>query len=438
MKEVAASGTNPDAVLRSGMNHQDIPPHVTVLDSGVTVISQRMAGRRQTTLGFWVPAGSCRERPEEAGISHLLEHMHFKGTKRRTARDISVQMEAVGAEINGYTEREFTCYYCSLLGDDLPLAVDVLTDMVCESLLAPADLELERNVVLEEIAKYEDSPDEIVHDLVLRELWNGHPLGQRILGQAQAVRTITRERLLSFVQRFYSASQTVVTAAGDVDHEELVRLLAERYQTKGEPQGLPPTVTPEVRPGRKVLPDDTEQAYLCLGASGASRTSSDRYPEMVLCCALGGGTSSRLFQTIREQRGLAYNVGAYAHSYAQTGALVIYAGSNARTMPQVLELSLRELRSIARDGLEEEELSRTKRQLIAGLRLSMENPANQVERLARSYLYHGRLRTPAEMVASIESVTAAQIIEIARRRFDDEPMALAAVGDLDERSLVIP
>jgi predicted Zn-dependent peptidase len=192
---------------------------------------------------------------------------------------------------------------------------------------------------------------------------------------------------------------------------------------------------PEARSGRKVVPDDTEQAYLCLGSLGASRSSEERYPEMVLSCALGGGTSSRLFQAIREERGLAYHVGSYAHSYAQTGALVIYAGSNARTMPQVLELALDEARSIARDGLEEEELERTKRQLIAGLLLAMESPASQVERLARSYLYHGRLRSLEEMVADLQGVTGEQVLQIARERYAEGPLALAAVGDLDEKAL---
>jgi predicted Zn-dependent peptidase len=411
-------------------------PRLTHIPDGPVVISHRLAGRRPVALAFWLPAGPLFERDSEAGLSHLLEHMCFKGTERRTARDIALEMEAVGADWDAFTEREHTCYHVTVLGEHLERAVDVFSDMLQSSRLRADDLQIERNVVLEEIGHYEDSPEERVHDAVLATLWAGHPLARPIHGRAEVIAAVSRRKLAAFAQVHYVPARTVVVAAGNVEHERLADMVAERYQTGRAAKAIPAPPPPKPRRGQALEEDDTEQAYMCLASPGSTQTDEDRYAEMVLACALGGGASSRLFQTIREERGLAYNVGCYAAGMANAGVIVAHAATTARQVPEVLRLIRNELSALTAEGLPEPELARTKQQLVSDLHLAMDSLSSQAFRLAHSHLYFGRVRPWEETIRGIGAVTGDQMADCVRARFDNGPWALAIIGRLEEGRLL--
>ena len=278
---------------------------LTTLENGLRVVTEAMPGRRIASVGFWTLAGSVRESRRNAGISHLLEHMLFKGTGRRSAFQIAAALDAVGGDLNAFTEREYSCLHCTVLADHVSLALDVMTDMLLNSAIAPGELHTERAVVLEEIAEYEDSPEEIVHDEVMRLLWPTHPLGGAVHGSSRSVMRSTREDLMAYRDRWYSPAALVLAAAGDVSHERLVRLVERSSLGNGRPAHRLTRRPPKLSRGCRILSRDTEQAHLCFAVPAASRRDEARYVDSVLAAALGATPSSRLFQQIRERRGLA-------------------------------------------------------------------------------------------------------------------------------------
>jgi predicted Zn-dependent peptidase len=405
----------------------------TVLANGVRLISEAVPGVRSVAFGVWVGVGSRDETPARAGASHYLEHLLFKGTRRRDAQQISAALDGVGGELNAFTTKEQTCYYARVLDSDLPLAVDVVMDMVVSSLLRNPDVESERNVILEEIAMHDDEPADAVHDELAAAVWPGASLGRSVLGGADSIRAISRGVIAAHYRRHYRPEQLVVAAAGHLDHARLLRAVRralERAGLSGEAvpapirgAGAPPAFTTAVRVAHR----PTEQANLLLAVPGLSSADPRRFALSILNAAFGGGMSSRLFTEIREKRGLAYSVYSFLDHYADTGLFAVYAGCQPGNAEQVLALIRTELRRVAEHGLSREELARAKGQLAGGLVLGLEDTGSRMSRLGKSELVYGELRSLDELLTVIRGVRAADVAELAADLLAARP-ALAAVG----------
>src|SRR5918992_3038186 len=332
----------------------------TKLDSGAVVVTEHMSEVRSVSVGFWFDVGARDEPNELAGTSHFLEHLLFKGTPTRSAKDIAETFDAVGGDINAFTGKEYTCYYSRVLDDDLPMAVDVLTDMIRNSVIAPDELESERNVILEEIAMHEDAPDELVHDLFFRSMWDGHPLGRPVLGYNETIGEVTRDQIAGYWQDRYTPPNLVVAAAGNVDHDALAAQVDALFETAPGRKTLREGAGPVMAGGVNVRKRPTEQAHIVIGTEGISRSDEDRHALAVLDTVLGGGMSSRLFQEVREKRGLAYSVYSYRSLFADTGTFAVYAGTTPQNAETVIDLIRDEIASITEDGITDSELTRAK------------------------------------------------------------------------------
>jgi predicted Zn-dependent peptidase len=414
----------------------------TVLPSGLRIITEAIPTTRSAALGIWVGIGSRDETRPLHGASHFLEHLLFKGTHKRTALDISSEIEAVGGETNAFTTKEYTCYYARVLDADLSLAVDVLVDAVADSILDPADVETERGVILEEIAMHEDEPGDEVHDVFAEAIYGDHPLGRLISGTPDSITPMTRDQINRFYRRRYTAPEVVVAAAGNLDHQTVVRLV--RKALAGTPLDTGPAAPAAPRPGdarvrvRKahdvVLHRDTEQAHIVLGGPGLGRHDHRRFAMGVLNNVLGGGMSSRLFQEIREKRGLAYSVYSYAGQYADSGLFGVYAGCAPAKAREVLDLIRVELDRVASDGITTEELARGKGMAKGSYVLGLEDTGSRMSRLAKSELLHGDLMGVDEMLTRVDAVTAGEVHALAAELLA-QPLSLAVVGPFDSGEL---
>ncbi|MQM27203.1 M16 family metallopeptidase [Glycomyces albidus] len=410
---------------------------LTVLPGGLRVLTETVPTMRSASVGVWVGVGARDEAPELAGVSHFLEHLLFKGTAKRTATEIAEAIEAVGGESNAYTARELTCFYARVLDDDLPMAVDVLGDAMCASLVTPADVEVERDVILEEIAASADEPSDVVHELFSRALFGDGALGRDIAGDPKTVRRLTRGQINDFYRQHYQAPNLTVCAAGGVDHGETVKLVQEAFRPL-----LGGTAVPrQRRHDESVLPEprlllverhDTEQAHLVVGCRTFSRHDPRKDAFEVLNNVLGGGMSSRLFQSVREQRGLAYTVYSFTSYFADTGMFGVYAGSNPDRVRQVRELVLAELERVASEGITDEELSRGKGMSKGGMVLSMEDSGSRMNALGRAELLYGEHLSLERELSDIEAVTSEQIRSVAAEILS-QPMTTAAVGPFDQK-----
>jgi predicted Zn-dependent peptidase len=411
----------------------------TVLPSGLRILTESIPTTRSAALGVWVAVGSRDETPAMSGASHFLEHLLFKGTEKRTALDISAEIEAVGGETNAFTTKEYTCYYARVLDADLPLAVDVLCDAVADSILEPADVETERAVILEEIAMHEDEPGDEVHDVFTEAIFGDHPLGRLISGTEESVTPMTRNQINGFYRRRYTAPHIVIAAAGNLEHATVVRLVRKALagtvldSEPAEPAG-PRAGAKRVRtqaPHTVVRNRDTEQAHVVLGGVGIGRRDERRFALGVLNNVLGGGMSSRLFQEIREKRGLAYSVYSYASQYADAGLFGVYAGCAPGKVEEVLDLTRTELARVAADGITTEELGRGKGMVKGAYVLGLEDTGSRMSRLAKSELLHGDLMSVDDLLARVDAVTADEVNAVAAA-FLAQPMSLAVVGPFDE------
>jgi predicted Zn-dependent peptidase len=407
----------------------------TEFSSGLRVVTERMPGVRSVALGIWVLAGSRDEEPAISGSSHFLEHLLFKGTKQRSALDIAERFDAVGGDLNAFTAKEYTCYYARVLDRDLPMAVEHLADMLQHSLIRSADLEAERQVILEEIHMHEDSPEEVVHDLYTEVLWPKHQLGRPILGTVATIEAATRDRVHRFYRRHYVPGNFVVVAAGNVRHEELVAQLkgtmdtgralrdGQRSSWNLRRAGVPPAPSGRSLTKRR----KTEQAHICLGTNGLARTDPDRFAFMIVNTALGGGMSSRLFQKIREQRGLAYSVYSYHSQYTEAGIFTAYAGTTPARAREVVSLLHHEMDDVAGGGLTEAEFERAKGHVKGSLVLSLEDPGGRMSRLGKSEIAHGEILTVDQTLRRIEAVTLEDARLVAQRVLS-QPMTLTVLG----------
>jgi predicted Zn-dependent peptidase len=412
----------------------------TVLPNGLRILTEAVPAMRSVSFGVWVAVGSRDETPQLSGVSHFLEHLLFKGTKRRSALEISSQIEAVGGETNAFTTKEYTCYYARVLDADLPLAIDVMCDLVADSVLAGPDVETERDVILEEIAMHDDEPGEEVHDLFTEAVYPDHALGRLISGTSATISPMTRRQIQSFYRRRYVAPSIVVAAAGNLDHATVVRLTREAFARSGQfedaaiPHSLRDAVTgPPTRLGTvRVRSKDTEQAHLVLGGAGIPRNDDRRFALGVLNNVLGGGMSSRLFQEIREKRGLAYSVYSYTSQYADTGLFGVYAGCAHSKVDDVLSLTRDELLRVATDGVRDEEVSRGKGMYKGSLVLGLEDTGSRMSRLGKGELLYDSVLTVDEILSRVDAVTPDDIRSVAADVLGG-PKTLAVVGPFGDR-----
>nr|WP_246401742.1 pitrilysin family protein [Jiangella mangrovi] len=409
----------------------------TVLPGGLRIVTEAVPTVRSVAFGIWVGVGSVDEQLTEAGATHYLEHLLFKGTPKRTALDISAAIESVGGEINAFTAKEFTCYYARVLDTDLPLAVDVVSDMVTSSLIAPADVESEREVVLEEIAMRDDDPSDAVHDLLATRMWGDSPLGRSILGTVESITGMARDTVNDYYRRHYLARNMVVAVAGNVRHDEVVALVEKAFGEAGfldssDEPAAPRTggEAPPAGQGVTLLHRPTEQANVVLAVPGLARNDERRFALGVLNAALGGGMSSRLFQEVRERRGLAYSVYSYAAQHAAGGLLGVYVGCQPKKVDQVLELCRTVLADVVAGGITPEELARGKGQARGGLVLGLEDTSARMSRLAKAELVYDELPSVDELIARVDGVSIDQVSDLARALLPATP-TLAVVGPFE-------
>ncbi|WP_067831765.1 M16 family metallopeptidase [Actinomadura kijaniata] len=408
----------------------------TVLPGGLRVITETMPTVRSAAFGIWAGVGSRDEDPADAGASHYLEHSLFKGTTRRTAMEISAEVEAVGGDINAFTAKEYTCYHARVLDRDLPLAVDVISDMVTGALNRPEDVEAERGVILEEIHMQEDEPGDLVHEEFAAALFGDTPLGRPILGTEDSINALSRDRIHGYYRHHYVPPNLVVSAAGNLDHDEVVALTERAFAAVlgGDARPAAPRIggeTVPLGPRTRVIGRDTEQAHLVLGGPGLRRTDERRFALGVLSAVLGGGMSSRLFQEIRERRGLAYSVYSYTSQYADTGLFGVYAGCQPEKADEVLAICREEVARVAEHGLTGEELARGKGQLRGGTVLGMEDTESRMNRLGRSELVYDALLSVDEVLARIDAVTLDDVRAVAADVLGG-PQSLTVIGPFGE------
>ena len=407
----------------------------TVLDNGIRVITERVTGVRSAALGLWVGAGSSHEEAPLRGISHLIEHMLFKGTPTRSARQIAETMDAVGGNLNAFTDKEVTCYHGRVVDAHTALAFEVLADMFLHATVDPTDLHNEQQVILEEIRMYDDSPEEVSQDLFLRTVWAGSPLGEPTIGHAQTVSAVTRDSIRSYMAKRYTPDRVVVSAAGNVDHAEFVTLVQARLGAMhGTFDGADPPA-PLFHAALAGKRKDCEQVYILVGAEGTAAADERRYALSVLDAILGGGMASRLFQEIREKRGLVYSVYSSHSAYRSGGIFSISASTSPKNAAEVLGLVRAELVRMADDGVSDDELRRAKEHIKGSLLLSLESTSARMIRLGRSELNLGRHLPTAEVTARIDAVTKADVDDLARRLFAPQRLALTVLGAVDPQAL---
>jgi predicted Zn-dependent peptidase len=401
-----------------------------VLGNGIVILTERMPQVRSVAIGLWVRIGSRFEPAERAGISHFIEHLLFKGTEQRSAEDIARAMDGVGGVLDAFTSRENTCFYAKVLGEHLPLALDLLSDLVLHPRLDPADIEKERRVVLEEIKMVEDDPDDLIHDLFAQQFWRDHPLGRPVLGARQTLQAITRQDVRDHLHDFYQPDRVIVAAAGDLEHDHVVELVSDalgKWEGRAVPvNGSSPTSYLTVHHEDR----DSAQLHLVLGAEGLSYNHQNRHAFYLLNAILGSSMSSRLFQEIREKRGLAYSIYSYQASYRDSGLMAVYAGTSAESYPQVVDLIRAEFSHLRDDPVNLEEFQRAKEQIKGNLLLGLESTSSRMTRLAKSEIYFQRYFDLDEIIRGIDGVTPEVFALLNRSLFATERYALTTIGRL--------
>jgi predicted Zn-dependent peptidase len=405
----------------------------TELDNGIRVVTERMPDVRSVATGFWVDAGSRDEDPRLAGVSHFLEHLLFKGTATRSAQEIAEAVEAVGGEMNAFTTKEYTAFYTRLRDEDFELGLDILSDIMWSPAFRPDEIEAERQVIVEEILMHQDEPADVVHDLFAEALYPGHALGREVLGDESTVGAMSRDDIATYFTAHYRPRAIVVAVAGNIDHDAVVAGVEQRFA--GVPGDRPARSLDALPAQRAVVVDHrpTEQAHVVVGMRSIDRDDDDRFALSVLNQVLGGGMSSRLFQEIREKRGLAYSVYSYRASYVESGALAVYAGTSPNRLDQALDLIVDELDRIASGEVTERELEVAKGHLQGSLALGLEDSGSRMTRIGRSALVHGEVLTIDELVARTASVTHDDLRRVAARVLGNERV-LAVIGPFDEEA----
>jgi len=404
----------------------------TVLPNGLIVLTERMDHMRSVAMGVWIKSGSRCEPAETCGISHFVEHMLFKGTHSRSAQVIAREMDSIGGNLDAFTGKETICFNVKSLADHVPIALDVLTDLVLNPVFAAADIELERGVILEEIKLDEDNPDVLVHELFTQSFWKDHPLGKPILGTSATVRRLGRQHLFDYHSDRFHGGNIVFSAAGNLDHDRFTEAVAGKFSALAGGATLHELPAPE--PGARIVlrhKKALEQVQICLGVPAPPITDESRYSTLILNTVLGGGMSSRLFQTIREERGMAYSIYSDLSPYRDTGTLCVYAGTSTGKALEVVDLILAEFRNLKQAALPEEELTRAKDQLKGNILMGLESSNARMANLARQEMYFHEFITVDEIIACIDAVEAGQVQAMAQRLFDPDRIAVTLLGRLD-------
>jgi predicted Zn-dependent peptidase len=406
---------------------------LTELPTGARVISERVPGVRSVALGLWIGAGSRDEPEARAGVSHFIEHLIFKGSSRYSALEIAEIFDELGGELNAATSRETTVLYARIPDDSLERALDVMADMVFRP--AFADVDSEREVVLEEIAMVEDTPNDLVHDIASEAVFGGHPLGRPVIGTASVISSVTRRALAAYHRRAYREDRIVLAAAGNARHEDLVAMFDARRDGASSSAGLPERrpIPASLRPSVRFQPKDTEQYHLCLSAPGISLVDERRFAASLMDAILGGSASSRLFQEIREKRGMAYSVYTYSSQYGDTGQVGVYVGTREENLAECVEIAVRELSDIASGNIRPDELARAKENLKGRILLSLESTSARMTRLGRPTVTNTPLLSPEAVVKRLEAVTAAEVAEIAEAVFSPSRLSAAGIGPNESR-----
>jgi predicted Zn-dependent peptidase len=402
-----------------------------VLDNGIRLLTESMPHVRSVSVGVWLARGSRHEPEPWGGMAHFVEHMLFKGTETRSAEDIAQEIDSIGGQLDAFTSKEYAGYYIKVLDEHLFRALDVLSDVVQHPAFDPDDIEREKKVVAEEIKMVEDTPDDLVHELFTQRFWDGHPLGRPILGTRDTVGPLTEAALREYFGRVYTANNFVISAVGNLEHARVRELVERAFSGIREAGDVAADIPPIVAPAFEIRNKDLEQSHICLGAAGYSQCHDDRYVSYVLNTLLGGSMSSRLFQNVREKRGLAYSVFSGLSAYRDTGALTIYAGCANEAAAEVIDLTVEELRGVKRSPAPDGELRRAKDHLKGSLMLSLENTASRMSHLARQEIYFDRQFGLDETLAGIEKVTALDVQRVANDLFSDGALAGTVLGPLD-------
>ena len=407
--------------------------HKDVLPNGLIILTETMPVVRSVTVGIWVKTGSRQEREEENGISHFIEHMVFKGTKNRSAEQIARQADSIGGHLDAFTAKECTSFSVKALDEHLPRAFDIVSDLFINPVFQAEDIGKESKVIQEEIKMVEDTPDDLVHEIFTQSYWRGHALGRPILGTRHTVSSFNRESVVEYFRRHYTPNSTLIAAAGNVEHARFVDLVTQYFGSlpcgPTEDDGPPPTPHPAIRHRHK---KELEQVHLLVGAPSYPQPHDKRFACYILNTVLGGGMSSRLFQNIREKRGLVYSVFSGLSSFRDAGCLSVYAGTSLENARQVLNLILDEFRQLKAQPISEEELRHAKDYLKGSLLLSLETTGSRMANLARQEIYFGRYITLDETSQSVEKVTASEVLEVAREFFQTERLAVTFLGPTND------
>jgi predicted Zn-dependent peptidase len=399
-----------------------------VLETGLTVLTEQIPHVRSVSIGLWVRVGSRHEPASCAGVSHFIEHLLFKGTERRSAEEIARAIDSVGGTLDAFTSRENTCLYAKVLGEHLPLAVDLLSDLLLNPRLDAEDLEKERRVVLEEIKMVEDDPDDLIHDLFAQQFWLDHPLGRPVLGSRETLKEITKDGVLAHLARFYQPDRVIVAAAGDLEHGRVVDLIRAAFGAwqgrSVSSNGSPPVSHLSVRHEER----DSAQLHLVMGAEGLPYGSAGRYAFYLQNAILGSSMSSRLFQEVREKRGLAYSIYSYQASYQDSGLLAVYAGTSPDSFQQVVELIRAEIARLRTEPVDLEEFQRAKDQLKGNLLLGLESTSSRMTRLAKTEIYFQRYFDLDDIIQGIDGVTPEAFAELNRTLLVPDHYALTTIG----------
>lgn len=408
-------------------------PNKTVLRNGIRVVTERVPYARSVAMGVWVNVGSRDEQPEEGGLSHFIEHMIFKGTAKRTAIQIAKEFDAIGGQCNAFTSRENTCYHAKVMDTYLETMVDLLSDIFLNSVFDPEEVERERQVILQEIRMLEDTPDELVHVLQSMAVWGEHPLGRSILGKPETVAAFDSETVRDYFRRAYQPDRIVISAAGNLDHGSFTDSISRAFdavrQENHFPQRRRPAMNRTIQAHRKEL----EQVHVCFGTKGIHATDPRRYDCAVLNVILGGNMSSRLFQEIRERRGLAYAVYSFLSLYSDAGTWGVYVGADASKIGEVIEIVFKEMAGMKKTSVDGSELANAKEYLKGGIYLAAESTENQMTRIAQNELNFGRFVSLQEVEKELDKVTAENIMALAQDMFRDESVALTLLGPVDEK-----
>jgi predicted Zn-dependent peptidase len=406
-----------------------------VLPNGVRIVTEKIDYVKSASIGIWVGVGARDETDPLRGISHVIEHMLFKGTEKRNAQQIADEIDTVGGFLNAFTDKEYTCYYSKVLMEYIDVAVDVLSDMFRHSVIDPVELKRETNVILEEIKRHEDQPDDLVHDIFFETIWPTHVLGKPVIGTVKTVSSFKQDDLFGYMRKRYTPDTIVISAAGNLEHQQVVEMVAARFGdlTGSRSDWREPDLTPDIRLATTLVAKPVEQVHVVIGVPGFDQRDDNKYKLSIIDTVLGGGMSSRLFQEIREKRGLAYSVGSYSASYREGGLFAVYSGTSPESAPEVVSIIKEEFGKLAAANVSDTEVIRAKNQIRGSLVMAQESMSNRMMRMGKNELVHNRVIPIEEIMEKIQKITTEDIHDIGKQLFGSGEFAMAQVGPVEKK-----